>query len=90
MIQRKQDTDLPLELKEFAYPSSSSKGIYKPTLAKLVGSFSMMPAKWELMSYALKQAYKEVEARQANSKRTIFSGGQPLVQLHQSYDAIVL
>ncbi|KAH1107730.1 hypothetical protein J1N35_011498 [Gossypium stocksii] len=42
---QKQDRHLPLELKEFTYPSSSSEGIHRPTLSELAGSFSIMAAK---------------------------------------------
>ncbi|MBA0742194.1 hypothetical protein Gogos_015276 [Gossypium gossypioides] len=39
---RKQDRDLPSKLKEFTYLSSSSEGIYKPSLTELADSFSIM------------------------------------------------
>ncbi|KAK5819112.1 hypothetical protein PVK06_024073 [Gossypium arboreum] len=45
---------------------------------------------WELMNWALQQAYKEVEARWSDFDRIIFSGEQLLAQLRQSYEALVL
>ncbi|KAK5825739.1 hypothetical protein PVK06_020603 [Gossypium arboreum] len=73
-----EDRNLPPEYKEFAYPSSSSDGIYKPTIVELVNYFSIIVVELEIMSCALQQAYRKDEANQANSKKTIHLGKQPL------------
>ncbi|KAK5785214.1 hypothetical protein PVK06_039774 [Gossypium arboreum] len=50
IVKQKQDKDLPQGLKEFIYPFSSSSGVHKLLLAKLVGSFQMMAAECGLLS----------------------------------------
>ncbi|KAH1082580.1 hypothetical protein J1N35_022341 [Gossypium stocksii] len=60
--------------------SSPSSDIDKPIVLELVGSFSMLPTKCTLASWALQKACVESEAKRAKSERALLIGEQSLTQ----------